>query len=135
MDEIGQAMCRFNKMAEEIERLVEHLRSVEKARMALLQELAHDLRTPVASLKNLLATLEKRDQGSDTKVRAELMTLAQKEVDYFARLLEDLLILAQISEPRYAGDRREIQLEELFEDEAESVAVGTTRPVGAELSS
>src|SRR5262249_31744050 len=41
--------------------LFRSLREVEKSRMALLQELAHDLRTPVASLKNLLDTLGARD--------------------------------------------------------------------------
>jgi signal transduction histidine kinase len=119
-DEIGRAMNRFNRMADEIERLVEQLRSAEKSRMALLQELAHDLRTPVASLKNLLETLSSNEMAPET--REELMSLALKEIDYFARLIEDLLVLAQVSEPRYNAKRTPVRLNELLEDEAESVA-------------
>jgi signal transduction histidine kinase len=122
LDEMGLAMTRFNKMAEEIERLVERLRSVEKSRMALLQELAHDLRTPVASLKNLLATVDKKGDSMDKELRAELMALSRKEVEYFERLVEDLLVLARVSEPGYHADRAPTALATLLEDEAQAVS-------------
>jgi len=122
MDEFGQAMNRFNQMADEIERLVERLKNVEKSRMNLLQELAHDLRTPVASLKNLLETIHTKRETIDPKIQDELMTLSLKEVDYFERLIEDLLILAQVSEPRYQADRAPLNFNELLEDESESIA-------------
>ena len=51
MDEVGQLMLEFNKMADEIQRLVETIKNNEQVRMRRLQELAHDLRTPVASLE------------------------------------------------------------------------------------
>jgi signal transduction histidine kinase len=120
-DEFGQAMKRFNQMAEEIEHLVEQLKNVEKSRMSLLQELAHDLRTPVASLKNLLETMHLRDNTLDAKTKDELMQLSIKEVDYFERLIEDLLILAQVSEPRYRLERLPVSARDLLEEEAEII--------------
>ena len=126
-DEIGRVMSRFNRMADEIERLVEQIRGVEKSRMALLQELAHDLRTPVASLKNLLETLdayqlsEAKKSGEKDPVGVELVTLAIKEVEYFERLVEDLLVLAQVSEPRYRSGKDQVLFNELLEDEADGV--------------
>ena len=130
MDELGLAMSRFNKMANEIERLVEHVRNAERSRMALLQELAHDLRTPVASLRNLLATIEKTNDNATVKsasVRADssskaLLKLAAKEVEYFERLVEDLLVLAQVSEPRYHADRAPIYIADLIQSEADQIA-------------
>ncbi len=122
MDELGQAMSRFNKMADEIERLVERLRAVEKSRMVLLQDLTHDLRTPVASLKNLLSTIEKKGATEDQAIRSELLSLAQREVDYFEKLVEDLLVLAQVIEPRYQSNQNLVSLLEIVEDESESVS-------------
>jgi signal transduction histidine kinase len=121
MDELGLAMVRFNKMADEIERLVDRLHSVEKSRITLLQDLAHDLRTPIASLKNLLATIEKKSQTADQEIRGELLFLSRKEVEYFERLVEDLLVLAQMSEPSYQGDQHSISLLEILNEESESV--------------
>ena len=121
MDEVGQAMSRFNQMAEELERLVEHMKGVEQSRVLLLQELTHDLRTPVASLKNLLETLNTGFSQMDEKIRREFLTLTLSEVDYFERLIEDLLILAQVSEPRYHAGREPVLLDEILEEESETI--------------
>jgi signal transduction histidine kinase len=118
-DEFGQAMIRFNKMADEIEKLVEHLKFVEKARTKLLQELAHDLRTPIASLKSLLETLGYKRQKLDPKVQQEFMDLSLREVEYFERLVEDLLFLAQVSEPKYSSQKEPLNFAEIVDLEAE----------------
>ena len=121
MDEFGQAMVRFNKMADEIERLVERLHRVERSRVSLLQDLAHDLRTPIASMKNLLVTIEKKNQEVDQKVRQELIFLSRREAEYFERLVEDLLTLAQMSEPSYQGDQKTVSLVQIMDEASESV--------------
>lgn len=95
-DEIGQAMSRFNQMADEIEKLVDQLKNTEQSRISLLQELAHDVRTPVASLKNLLETLLEKGNVLAPNVKDEFLSLALKEVDYFERLTEELLFLARV---------------------------------------
>lgn len=122
VDEIGQAMQRFNRMADEIEHLVENTRRVERARNTLVQELAHDLRTPIASLKNLLETLTSRQDSLTPALRDEFSALAMKEVDYFARLIEDLLFLAQVSEPRYRKSLIQVDLLEVLRDEIETIS-------------
>jgi signal transduction histidine kinase len=116
-DEFGQAMMRFNKMAEEIEHLVNHLKNVEVSRRKLLQELAHDLRTPIASLKTLIETLDENQTKLDSKTKAELLSLSSKEVNYFARLVEDLLILSQVDEPKYSVHNSGVAIGQLLQDE------------------
>lgn len=131
VDELGTAMSRFNRMADEIERLVERLKSVEKSRMTLLQDLAHDLRTPVASLKNMLETILRRGGTMDPKIREELLNLSVREAEYFERLVEDLLVLAQVTEPRYRAGADRVALGDLVEEEAESVAAYASAEAGS----
>jgi K+-sensing histidine kinase KdpD len=119
MDEVGEFMNRFNQMADEIERVVEQMRNGERARMTLLQDLAHDLRTPVASMKHMLEILQLRDAGLDTQTRLKLLGLSILEVDYFARLVEDLLVLAQVNEPRYQANQSVLNMNELLLAEIE----------------
>ena len=110
VDESSLLMVKFNEMADQIEGLVENLRSTEKARMVLLQELAHDLRTPVASLKNLQEMLLDKGHLMDEDKKRHVQTLAIKEVQYFERLVEDLLFLSGVNDPRYSGNFKMLDL-------------------------
>lgn len=116
-DEIGKAMMRFNTMAEEIERLVEQVRQIERSRMTLLQDLAHDLRTPVASLRTLIETYATQREKLSTETQDEILRLAQAEVGYFEKLVEDLLFLARVGEPRYQVGRDWVDLSRLMTEE------------------
>lgn len=125
MDEIGVAMSRFNIMADEIERLVEHLKNVEKSRTVILQELAHDLRTPLASLKNLIEILHFKQDKLNKEASAELLEMSLREVQYFERLVEDLLFLSQVSEPHYKSENGSVNLKETIDSEIEAVLANT----------
>lgn len=98
MDEAGLLMAKFNDMAAEIERLVNNIKEAESARTEILQELAHDLRTPVASMKNFLETLFYHDEKLTSEKRKNLLSLASNEVSYFEKLVEDLLFLSGVRE-------------------------------------
>lgn len=121
-DDISQSMMRFNQMAEEIENLVGRLHATEEARSRLLQELTHDLKTPVASLKNMLETLSRGGDTLAPEVRGELLALSFREVDYFARLVDDLLLLAQVSEPRYKTEKMLVNVTEILSEEADDAS-------------
>lgn len=123
MDEIGLLMVEFNNMADEIQTLVETIRHSELGRLRRLQELAHDLRTPVASLKNLLETLLKHYPEMTIESKVECVQLALKEVDYFQRLVEDVLFLAQVRDPKYAVVKTPVPLTELLSEELSTVQV------------
>ena len=126
LDEFGQTMLSFNRMADEIELLVERLKSTEQSRKVLLQELAHDLRTPIASLKNLIETQVSRRGQLTEEIKTELMGLSLKEVEYFQRLVEDLLFLARADDPRYQEGTERVNLLDLLDEEIEVISAQTT---------
>ena len=119
VDESSQLMIRFNDMADQIESLVSSLRDTEKARMTMLQELAHDLRTPVASLKQFQEILLYQGHLLDQEKRKHTQLLAMKEIHYFERLVEDLLFLSGVNDPKYSASFQKVNLNELIDEEIE----------------
>lgn len=121
-DEVGQIMISFNKMADEIEYLVESLRKTETSRRDLLRELAHDLRTPIASMRTLLETIyENQDRLSPEKMK-EILKTALQEINYFSNLVDDLLFLGRVEEPGYRVSHESCDLSELIRDEVSAVS-------------
>lgn len=122
MDEVGQVMFSFNKMADEIEHLIEHLRKTEHARRDLLRELAHDLRTPVASLKSLIETVAERADVLPKDKLKELLDLAMSEAVYFEGLVDDLLFIGRVQEPKYKINPEKFDVRDLVRLEIETSA-------------
>lgn len=90
--------------------------------LGLVQELAHDLRTPVASLRNLIETLRTEALEQQPALREELFGMAVKETDYLTHLIEDLLLLAQVMEPDHKPPHELVLLENLAREEVELVS-------------
>lgn len=95
VDEIGSLMLAFNEMADEISGLVKKVQAGEKERTELLQFLAHDIRTPLTSLR-LIA--ENVAEGEKPAARKKTARLLLQELGFFERMTEDLFFLAEIHE-------------------------------------
>lgn len=121
-DEAGQFALLFNRMADEIERLVERLKENDKVRVHLLQELAHDLRTPVSSLRNLIESLNFNRDTLDKESQNQLTELAFQETEYLTRLVEDLLFLALVMEPKYNSKSEETDFDDIVETQLAAVS-------------
>lgn len=124
LDEVGHLMQEFNRMADEIEAAVKAMKQAESSRTSLLQQLAHDLRTPVAGLRSLIETLEMRFDSLKPEARAELFSMADREIEYFARLVEDLLFLAQVQDPRYRDAVDRVDIGKVMSEEIDRLKVG-----------
>ncbi|OFZ26666.1 MAG: hypothetical protein A2381_16875 [Bdellovibrionales bacterium RIFOXYB1_FULL_37_110] len=116
-DAFYESMMQFNTMAQQVEKLVDKIKNSEQIRIEILQELSHDLRTPIASLKNLIETLRFASDNITKEEKKELMQLASAEMVYFERLVEDLLMWARINEPKYQEQKEEIHLVNLLDGE------------------
>lgn len=116
MDELKPIVNSFNAMADEVSALVESLQHTDSARRRLLQDLAHDLRTPLTSVKSFLDTLKNSSDKISAERRMEAINYCVSEVEYFSDLVEDLLFLANISEPKYVLAHDKIDILSLLQD-------------------
>jgi signal transduction histidine kinase len=119
-DEFGSLMLDFNQMANEIERLVMRLRETETSRSNLLQELGHDLRTPLTSLATAFETMRDHHELLSQGDKAELYSMIETDIRYFKDLLEKLTLIATIDGPHYKSSAEKIDLFSLLNTEIQS---------------
>jgi signal transduction histidine kinase len=121
-DEIGNLMLDFNRMASEIERLVGKLKETEEARRVLFHELSHDLRTPMTSLRTSIDMLSSHWDEIAPQDRKEVLSICQIEISYFVELLENLLFIAQMEEPKYKATRAIVDVASIINVEVKAMA-------------
>ncbi|MCH8622438.1 HAMP domain-containing sensor histidine kinase [Undibacterium sp. TS12] len=117
LDAIGGLMVHFNSMADEIERLVTRLQANERLRREMLQELGHDLRTPLTSMRAAVDTLATHGEAMTEAEREEFFAVINSEIVYFTKLIDDLFFIASIDEPRYRKQLNSLNLLELLRTE------------------
>lgn len=91
-DEVGQLAQTFNYMAEQLDGLM-------KTQRSFVSNAAHELRTPLMTLKLRVEALEDDTLPPDDRTR--YMQEIQQEVDHMAELVSSLLVLARIDEGRH----------------------------------
>lgn len=121
-DEFSGLMNDFNRMAQSIERLVTRVQVTESARKDLLQELGHDLRTPLTSLSVQLETLRFHYGKLSEAERTETFEAVQAEIRYLKELMENLLTIASLDEPHFKATTVSVDLIPLLEQELKSRA-------------
>lgn len=96
LDEIGRLEERFNRMTESLEAARAHAIEVDEQRRSLLSDIAHELATPLTSIRGYVETLldpavPKTDQERATYLRDVLEE--SKRLDVLTRDLLDLVRL------------------------------------------
>lgn len=116
-DQFGNLILDFNRMADQIERLVRRVNDTERSRSHLLQELGHDLRTPLTSLGTSFEALKFYNAQMNTEEREEVFSMIDADIRYFRDLLEKLTIVATIDESHYKVTSERIDLASMLETE------------------
>ena len=102
--------------------LIDQLREQDRRKDEFIAMLAHELRNPLAPIRNALQLL--RLSNNDQARMEQATTIMQRQVDQMVRLVDDLLDVARIS-------RNKLELRKELVDLAAVVrsAVDTSRPV------
>ncbi len=106
-------------------RLVKRLKDTEISRSNLLQELGHDLRTPLTSLNTAFETMREHSDVLSFEERNELFSMIATDIRYFKDLLEKLTLISTIDGPHYKSSTEKIHLSTLLENEIQSRKVAT----------
>ena len=91
-DEIAELTSSFNSMAERLGESIEELRSKDRQQQRFVADVAHDLRTPTASLVAAADSLRHPDPDSRDRAAQLVATQARR----MARLVEDLLEISRL---------------------------------------
>jgi PAS domain S-box-containing protein len=119
-DQIAMAMERLRLIAESQLRAAD-LAEADRRKDEFLAMLAHELRNPLAPIRNALAILE---EGADAATIAQARQVAERQVRHMAHLVDDLLDVSRIT-------RGKINLQKEPVDLATAVgrAVESARPL------
>ena len=91
--------------------------AADRAKNAFLAMLGHELRNPVATIRNAVEILKRADASSEPAQRA--VTVVDRQSAQITRLVEDLLDLARIEQGKIALRKEIIDLRELLQSVAE----------------
>lgn len=134
IDEIGKLMLDFNTMADTIQSLILRIQTTEQARKKLLQELGHDLRTPLTSLRTAIDTLLEHDSLMSPEQRQQFFKIIDSDTQYFVKMVEDLFFIAEVAEPKYKKTTEKIDFDLLVQSEIETLKMqNTNKPIEIEF--
>ena len=112
IDDVGTA---FGAMTTELHRSLEQQAALEHERRMFIAAVAHDLRTPLFSLRGYLDGL---DTGlADTpERRARYLAVAKEKADTLERLVGDLFDYTRLDHPGQSLDRERLDLADVLSD-------------------
>jgi len=119
---IALDLTQLKKAQEERERLLEQLREAARRKDEFLAVLAHELRNPLAPIKNTLEVLKRAP--SDTQLLEQARQMMERQVTHMVRLIDDLLDVGRITHNRLDLRRSLAELQTIV-----AQAVHTVRPL------
>ncbi|MCE9604105.1 MAG: response regulator [Planctomycetia bacterium] len=120
--DVAKDLARRASIALENARLHQELREADRRKDEFLAMLAHELRNPLAPIRNALALLS--DLEGQEEMRAELHAIMSRQVDHIVRLVDDLLDVSRIMRGKI-----ELRLESVSLEDVLRRAVETTLPL------
>ena len=118
-DEIGELVDSFNAMLAESGRRAQELRDADQRKDEFLATLAHELRNPLAPLRNALEILRMKDV--DPAVAEKARQMMQRQLAQMVRLVDDLLDVSRITTGKLAVRREPLALQAALHDALETV--------------
>lgn len=117
-DEIGEIAGRINEMAEQINQLITSERDALQSNKDLIACVAHDLRTPITSVRGYL-DLALDTKHYDLEQRQKYVRIAQTKANRLEYLIHDLFNYTKLTSGEITLHRSKIDLVQLVEQMVE----------------
>ena len=121
-DEVGELAASFNAMAERLEESFRRERELENTRKELIRAVSHDLRTPLASIRAMVESINDGVVSDEATIKRYLRT-TQSEVENLSQLINDLFDLSQMEAGVLELHTEASSIQDLISDTLESMAV------------
>jgi len=115
-DEIDSLVTTFNDMSQRIIQQVRALKETDGLRRELVANVSHDLRTPLASLKGYIETLQLKEVELSETEREEYLGIASRQSERLTKLVEELFELARLESHDMKPELEPFPLSELIQD-------------------
>ena len=116
-----RALLRMRRAEHERQAALEKLQEADRRKDEFLAMLAHELRNPLAPIRNAVEILR---VSEDRAVRERAREMVGRQVAHLARLVDDLLDVSRITQRKVALRRSTVALDAVVE-----TAVETARPL------
>jgi PAS domain S-box-containing protein len=123
-DEIDfmRTICHYVTVAYERVRLIRELRDTDRRKDEFLATLAHELRNPLAPIRNALHIMQLK--ASDAAVLEQARAIMERQLKQMVRLIDDLLDVSRITRGKLELRKERVDLESVIKN-----AVDTSRPL------
>jgi signal transduction histidine kinase len=124
-DEVGRLAAAFNDMVDRVEASFNKERDLERARRELIASVSHDLRTPLASIRAMVESINDGVVTDQPTVKRYLRTI-EMEVENLSQLINDLFELSQMDAGVLKLEMETSSLTDLISDTLESMSAQAT---------
>jgi len=116
IDELDVLTVTFREMAERIEKQLDSLKQADTLRRELVANVSHDLRTPLATLRGYLETLQMREEKMAPEERKKYLEVAMGHCIRLNNLVANLFELATLEAADIMVHKEPFSLGELVQD-------------------
>ena len=118
-DEVGTLVDAFNAMIAEVGRRTDELKLADQRKDEFLATLAHELRNPLAPVRNALEIL--KIAGDDPAKALRARQMMERQLAQMVRLVDDLLDVSRITTGKLGVQKSVVDLRDVVADAVEIV--------------
>ncbi|MBR3149168.1 MAG: HAMP domain-containing protein [Eubacterium sp.] len=121
-NEIGVTVKSFNHMTGRLKTLIENEQRIEQSRKEMIAGVAHDLRTPLTSVKGYVEGLRDGIANTPEKQELYLKTIYTSTLN-MERLLDELLTVSRLELGNIELERKAVNINDFLSDCAEELKI------------